>query len=103
MGQLTIIVCSSSNEVLSHYVTIDPTIDTQVSTIVTQSGKVLHNESLIYKLGYRNVVSNHKPPKQEDEPSLEDVKNNLRANDRDGNVIPIKITLFSSMIQEERQ
>lgn len=73
-------------------------IDTQVSAVISWSCKVLHNESLIDKLDGKNVVTNYEPPKQGDEPSIEDVENDPKASDRDGNVmvptakIPIKIT-----------
>ncbi|KAK4707315.1 hypothetical protein R3W88_033162 [Solanum pinnatisectum] len=51
-----------------------------------RSGKVLRNESLDDKFGDRKVIADHAPPKKWVDPKVDDIENDPKANDRDGDV-----------------
>ncbi|WMV46626.1 hypothetical protein MTR67_040011 [Solanum verrucosum] len=72
---------------LANHVVVDTKSDTHLSAILTQSGKGLRNESLDDKFGDKKVVANHAPPKKWVDPKLDDIENDPKANDRDGDVI----------------
>ncbi|KAK6803343.1 hypothetical protein RDI58_001127 [Solanum bulbocastanum] len=98
MHKLSTIVSSSSKEVASHHVIVDPDIDTQESAGTARSGRVLKNKPLIYKRNSEQVVANYEPPKQENEPMIKEVDDDQKASNGGGYVrdptvqTPIKIT-----------